>query len=183
MTIFLFFTFFLLIPIGLIISKFDKKYKNTEIADFINTCFKFSFWLLPFIWFVFSTDIGNPQCISGCNGSAILGAAILLLLSPAIVIASFLIVHILFISLFMLIHFSIATVFKLRVPFLTIIILTTFIMTVFLQLIWWNIFYTEISLPIRVYTWALLILIAPWLPIIATLIRQKFRRTKNPKVY
>lgn len=151
---------------------FDKKYKNTSIYFFIHSCFKCTFWLLPFIWFVFFRDVSHPQWTLDSNGGHALGAAIVGLLSPVIVIVSFLIGHTLFIALFMLIHFSITKVFKQRAPFLTSIILSTFLMTIFLQFIWWKFFYTEVSLPIRVYTWTLLILIAPWLPIMAALLLQ-----------
>ena len=161
---------------------FDKRYRNTKLAHFINTCFNFSFWLLPFIWFVFYKDISHPQWLIS-SGSHALGLVLFAFISPIFVVLGFLVGHTLYVALLMFIHALRIKLSGQRSEFLPSLLLTTLFMTLFLELLWWTVFYTEESLPIRVYTWTLLILIAPWLPIIATLIRQKFRRTKNPKVY
>jgi len=161
---------------------FDKSYKNTELAHFINTCFKFSFWLLPFIWFVFYKDISHPQW-SISSGSSALGLVLFIFISPIFVVLGFLGGHTLFVALLMFIHALMIKLSGQRSEFLSSIMLTTLFMTLFLELLWWTVFYTKVSLPIRVYTWTLLILIAPWLPIMAALLLQKYKRDRKPPVY
>ncbi len=163
-----------MIPIGLIISKFDQQYKNTYIHQFIMHCFKLSIFLLPFIWYIFIIDLRQ----NNANGSAVLGEAIILLISPFLVISSFLLGHVCFIATFMCMHHIFQRIHKKTTSFMPSIILNVLLMTILLELIWWGIFSSEKSIPLRIYTWNIVILTFPWLPVIGAVMIQKWKFQK-----
>ena len=170
MYISLFFTFFLLIPIGFIISKFDQQYKNTYIHLFIKRCFKLSIFILPFIWYIFIKDLGHFQWSDNANGSEALGLAIIILISPVLVISSFLLGHVCFIATFMCIHHIFQKIYGNTANFMPCIILSVLLKIILLELIWWGVFSSEKSIPLRIHTWNIIILTFPWLPVIGAIL-------------
>ena len=168
MYISLFSTFFLMIPIGFIISKFDQQYKNTYIHLFTKHCFWSAISLLPFIWYIFIIDLGK----NNANGSAALGEAIIILISPFLVISIFLLGHVCFIATFMCIHHMAQKIHKKTTSFMPSIILSVLLIIILLELIWWGVFSSEKSIPLRIYTWNIVILTFPWLPVIGAILIQ-----------
>ncbi len=174
----LFLHFFLMIPIGFIISKFDQQYKNTYIHLFIKRCFWVAISFLPFIWYIFIIDLGQHNA----NGSAVLGEAIIILISPFLVISSFLLGHVCFIATFLCIHHIFQKIHKKTTSFMLSIILSVLLMTILLELIWWGMFSSEKSIPLRIYTWNLVILTFPWIPVIGAVIIQKWKSQKGGSI-
>ena len=168
MYISLFFTFFLMIPIGFIISKFDQQYKNTYIHLFTKHCFWSALSLLPFIWYIFIIDLGQ----NNANGSAALGEAIIILISPFLVISIFLLGHVCFIATFMCIHHTTQKSYGNTANFIPSIILSVLLIIILLELIWWGVFSSEKSIPLRIYTCNIVILTFPWLPVIGAILIQ-----------
>ena len=164
-----------MIPIGLIISKFDQQYKNTYAHLFIKRCFWVAISLLPFIWYIFILDLGQ----NNANGSAVLGEAIIILMSPFFVISSFLLAHVCFITTFMCIHHIFQKIYGKATSIMPCIILSILLMIILLELVWWGVFSSEKSIPLRIYTWNIAILAFPWLPVIGALFIQKLKAPKN----
>ncbi|MCG2574711.1 hypothetical protein LVY74_14265, partial [Acinetobacter sp. ME22] len=63
-----------------------------------------------------------------------------------------------------------------NIKFIVSILLTTLVTIVILEFIWWGIFYSEGSIPIRIYVWNIAILTLPWLPIISILVTQRWKK-------
>ena len=49
-------------------------------------------------------------------------------------------------------------------------------------LIWWGMFSSEKSIPLRIYTWNLVILTFPWIPVIGAVIIQKWKSQKGGSI-
>lgn len=168
-TIFVFFIIF-------IKTTFDKKYSNTQIYSFMKRSFWICICLLPLVWFIFVKDLNHPQLPDNASGSYVLGIALFVLTSPIFVIIGFLIGHVLFLAIFMIIDLIISKIHGNNINFIFSILLTNLAIILILELIWWGIFYSEGSIPIRIYTWNITILTLPWLPIIGALAIQKWKK-------
>lgn len=178
MSTFLCISLFFAICIIFIMSRFNQKYKNTAIHLFIKRCFKVAIFLLPFIWYIFIKDLGHYQWSDNANGSEALGLAITILISPFLVISSFLLGHVCFIATFMCIHHIFQKIYGKTTKFMPCIILSVLLMIILLELIWWGIFSSEKSIPLRIYTWNIVILTFPWFLVIGTIIIQKWKSKK-----
>lgn len=179
MIIFLCITLILLITITYSIIKFDEKYQNTIVHLFIIRCFWIACCLLPFIWYIFIKDLVHFQWSDNANGSAALGLALIALISPILIIAGFLIGHALFLTVFTITHSIYVKIYSNSTKFIPSILLTVLMIILILLLIWWGMFSSEKSIPLRIYTWNLVILTFPWIPVIGALFIQKLKSQKN----
>lgn len=170
-TVFIFFVIF-------IKTTFDKKYSNTQIYSFMKRSFWICICLLPLVWLIYVKDLNHPQMPDNANGSYVLGIALFVLTSPIFVIVGFLIGHIFYLAIFMIIDLIISKIYGNNVKSIFSILLTTLVMILILEFIWWGIFYSENSIPIRIYVWNITILTLPWLPIISTLATQRWKKQK-----
>lgn len=155
---------------------FDKKYSNTQIYSFMKRSFWICICILPLVWLIFYKDLNHPQMPDNASGSYALGVALFVLASPIFVIVGFLLGHIFFLAIFMVIDLIISKIYGNNIKFIVSILLTTLVTIVILEFIWWGIFYSEGSIPIRIYVWNIAILTLPWLPIISILVTQRWKK-------
>lgn len=158
---------------------FNKKYMNTPAYAFIKNCFWICICLLPLICYIFIKDLTHAQMPDNANGSYVLGVALITFVSPILVTLGFLIGHVFFLALFMIVNLIISKAYGNNLKFILSILLTTLAMVIILQIIWWGIFYSEGSIPLRIYTWNIAILTLPWLPIIGAILIQKWKDQKR----
>ena len=169
------------IIIGFIIfikTLFDKNYINTQIYSFMKRSFWICIGLLPIVISIFIKDLYSPQIPTNASNSYTLGIVFITLISPIIVIIGFLIGHVVFLAIFMIIDLIISKFCGNNIKFIFSILLTTLVMIFILEFIWWEVFYSEGSIPIRIYVWNITILTLPWMPIIGALAIQKWKQQK-----
>lgn len=149
---------------------FDKKYKNTGINYFMKNYFRGGLYLLVIFWMIFVYDISNVQ---GTSKHAGLGAFVMIIASPILVVLGFLISHVFYIALFVFIDSIFLKIYGEERKFISSILLSTLVMVLIFELIWWMEFYTENSLFIRTFSWNVVILFFPFIPIFYALILHK----------
>ena len=152
---------------------------NTPAYVFIKKCFLICLCLQPWVWYIFIKDLNHAQMPDNANGSYVLGVALIMFISPILITIGFLIGYIFFLAIFMSIHLIISKNNGNNLKFIFSILLTTLAMVIILQIIWWGIFYSEGSIPLRIYTWNIAILTLPWLPIIGATLIQKCKDQKR----
>ncbi|MCY6412968.1 hypothetical protein QTA56_12650 [Acinetobacter sp. VNH17] len=113
---------------------------------------------------------------NNASGSYALGIALITFISPIFIIIGFLIGHVFFLAIFMMLDLIISKIYGYHANYIFSIVFTTLIMIGILELIWWKGFYSEDSIPIRIYTWNTAILTLPWLPIIGALVIPKWKK-------
>ena len=170
MIIFLCITLILITTITYAIIKFDEKFQHTIVYQFIIRCFWIASCLLPLIWYIFIKDLEHFQWSDNANGSEVLGVALIALISPILIIAGFLIGHAFFLTVFTITHSTYLKIYHNSTKFIPSILLSVLIIIVILLLIWWGVFSSEKSIPLRIYTWNLVILTFPWLPVIGAIL-------------
>lgn len=141
---------------------FDKRYENTEVISFIKRCFRGALYLLIIIWCVFVYDLLNLQYTHKLDGIV---AFVTLIISPILVIFGFLIGHIFYIALFTFIDFIVLKIYGKNRAFLLSVIFSAVFMVIILEIIWLKVFYTDVSIFMRIIGWNLIIIFFPFIPI------------------
>lgn len=149
---------------------FDKRYENTEVIPFIKKCFRGALYLLIIIWCVFVYDLLNLQYKHKLDGIA---AFVTLIISPILVIFGFLIGHIFYIALFTFIDFIVLKIYGKNRDFLLSVMFATVFMVVILEIIWWKLFYTDVSIFMRIIGWNLIIIFFPFISIFYAISEKK----------